>query len=90
MSTKLKNKLSKFLTSKSNQAKRRVAFAMSEAKRIVDEQEREKKIPNQEILGNKLVNKDGAKGLLTHSIACSFNRLLIQLLVRVLTHSTMP
>ncbi len=45
---------------------------MSEAQRIVDEQDKEKKIKNQEVLGNKMMSKDGAnespKGYLLASI----------------------
>ena len=60
MSNRIKSKISKFWALKSEKVKKRVTFAMAEAKRIIEEEEKEKSIKNQEKNGNKVMTKENA------------------------------
>lgn len=81
----MSNRLKKLWTSKSNKIKKHVAVAMSESKKIIDEQNREKSMKNNEQTGNKLTASDGAtdgaQGKLTTYLR-QFNHALMPLLSR--------
>jgi len=55
----MSSKLKKLLTLKSNKIKKHVVAAMSETKKIIDEN-REKSMKNNEEIGSKLTALDGA------------------------------